>query len=62
MYRKLTFLFISVCVSCLFSVAQKEVSLHELTEMNGKKMMQLFKNISTYYPKNGNETKKYVNE
>ena len=32
------------------------------TELNGEKMMQLFKNISTYYPKNGNETIQSVNE
>ena len=32
------------------------------TELNGKKMMQLFKNILPYFPKNGNETIQSVNE
>ena len=32
------------------------------TELNGKKMMQLFKNINAYFPKNGDETFKFVNE
>ena len=28
------------------------------TELNGKKLMQLFKNITSYFPKNGDETQK----
>ena len=32
------------------------------TELNGEKMMQLFKNITSYFPKNGNETIHFVNE
>ena len=32
------------------------------TELNGEKMMQLFKNINSYFPKNGDETFKFVNE
>ena len=28
------------------------------TELNGKKLMQLFKNITSYFPKNGEETEK----
>ena len=28
------------------------------TELNGKKLMQLFKNITSYFPKNGEETQK----
>ena len=32
------------------------------TELNGKIIMQLFKNIRPYYPKNGNETIQSVNE
>ena len=28
------------------------------TELNGKKLMQLFKNITSYVPKNGDETQK----
>ena len=30
------------------------------TELNGKKLMQLFKNISSYFPKNGDETQKVI--
>jgi len=32
------------------------------TELNGEKMMQLFKNITSYYPKDGNETIQAVNK
>ena len=32
------------------------------TELNGEKMMQLFKNIRPYFPKNGNETIQSANE
>jgi len=32
------------------------------TELNGEKMMQLFKNITSYFPKNGNETIHFANE
>jgi transketolase len=32
------------------------------TELNGEKMMQLFKNITSYFPKNGDETIQYANE
>ena len=28
------------------------------TELNGKKLIQLFKNITSYFPKNGDETQK----
>ena len=28
------------------------------TELNGKKLMQLFRNITSYFPKNGDETQK----
>ena len=28
------------------------------TELNGKKLVQLFKNITSYFPKNGDETQK----
>ena len=28
------------------------------TELNGKKLMQVFKNITSYFPKNGDETQK----
>ena len=28
------------------------------TELNGKKLMKLFKNITSYFPKNGDETQK----
>ena len=28
------------------------------TELNGKKLMQLFKNIASYFPENGDETQK----
>ena len=28
------------------------------SELNGKKLMQLFKNITSYFPKNGDETQK----
>ena len=28
------------------------------TELNGKKLMQLFKNITSYFPENGDETQK----
>ena len=30
------------------------------TELNGKKLMQLFKNITSYFPKNGDETQKVI--
>jgi transketolase len=30
------------------------------TELNGKKLMQLFNNITSYFPKNGQETKAMV--
>ena len=30
------------------------------TELNGKKLMQLFKNITSYFPKNGDETQKFT--
>tara|TARA_B100000674_G_scaffold194552_1_gene158381 strand:- start:145 stop:642 length:498 start_codon:yes stop_codon:yes gene_type:complete len=30
------------------------------TELNGKKLMNLFKNINSYFPKNGLETKQYI--
>ena len=29
-------------------------------ELNGKKLMQLFKNITSYYPKNGKETRQVI--
>ena len=29
-------------------------------ELNGKKLMQLFKNITSYYPKNGMETRQVI--
>lgn len=32
------------------------------TELDGEKMMQLFKNISSYFPMNGDETSQFVNE
>jgi transketolase len=32
------------------------------TELNGEKMMQLFNNINSYFPKNGDETYQFVNE
>ena len=32
------------------------------TELDGEKMMQLFNNISSYFPKNGDETNQFVNE
>jgi transketolase len=32
------------------------------TELDGQKMMQLFKNINSYFPKNGDETAQFVNE
>ena len=32
------------------------------TELDGKKMMQLFKNISSYFPRNGEESYKFVNQ
>ena len=32
------------------------------TELNGKKLMQLFKNITSYFPKNGDETIQFANE
>jgi transketolase len=32
------------------------------TELDGQKMMQLFKNINSYFPKNGDETSQFVNE
>ena len=32
------------------------------TELNSIKMMQLFKNITSYFPKNGDETIQYANE
>ena len=32
------------------------------TELNGKKLMQLFKNINSYFPKNGDETIQFSNE
>jgi transketolase len=32
------------------------------TELDMEKMMQLFKNISSYFPKNGDETSQFVNE
>jgi len=31
-------------------------------ELNGEKMMKLFKNINSYFPKNGDETIQYANE
>ena len=30
------------------------------TELNGKKLMQLFRNITSYFPKNGDETQKVI--
>lgn len=30
------------------------------SELNGKKLMSLMKNIKSYYPKNGNDTKKII--
>ena len=30
------------------------------TELNGKKLMQVFKNITSYFPKNGDETQKFT--
>ena len=30
------------------------------TELNGKKLMQLFRNITSYFPKNGDETQKFM--
>jgi hypothetical protein len=30
------------------------------SEINAKKLMSLFKNIESYFPKNGNETEKYI--
>jgi transketolase len=32
------------------------------TELDGEKMMQLFNNISSYFPKNGEETSQFVNQ
>ena len=32
------------------------------TELDGEKIMQLFNNISSYFPKNGDETNQFVNE
>ena len=32
------------------------------TELDGGKMMQLFKNISSYFPKNGDETSQFLYE
>ena len=32
------------------------------TELDGEKIMQLFNNISSYFPKNGEETSQFVNE
>ena len=32
------------------------------TELDGEKMMQLFKNISSYFPNNGDESSKFVNQ
>jgi len=32
------------------------------TELDGRKMMQLFKNISSYFPINGEETSQFVKE
>ena len=31
-------------------------------ELNGKKLMQLFNNITSFFPKDGNDTKKMVNQ
>ena len=30
------------------------------SELDGKKLMSIFKNIKSYFPKNGKETKKYI--
>ena len=32
------------------------------SELNGKKLMSIFKNIKSYFPKNGNETRKYIKQ
>ena len=32
------------------------------TELNGKKLMQLFNNITSYFPKDGGETIQFVND
>ena len=32
------------------------------TELNGKKLMQLFKNITSFFPKDGEETRKKTNQ
>ena len=32
------------------------------TELNGKKLMQLFNNITSFFPKDGDETQKMINQ
>ena len=32
------------------------------SEIDGKKLMSIFKNIKSYFPKNGNETRKYIKQ
>ena len=57
MFRELYYLLIIVCFSYHSSVAQKEVSLHELSELNGKQYYSTipFTGLASDYYNNGNK-------